>query len=161
MANAARVFAIIIGAILFALFLAFIAGCDRTALQHASETFSMIHLAQEETVNIVTASLREDLRTECGAIQEPAAKLVCANSVGERYRDSEEGLAASAETIDALGFALLSWARAVAAKEADEERPPVAVCEALARLVGMVDAWVTFGGGTLPIEPWTCPEVSQ
>ncbi|MFT5359175.1 MAG: hypothetical protein ACI9KE_006418, partial [Polyangiales bacterium] len=51
-----------------------------------------------------------------------------------------------------------SWARAVAAKEADEERPPVAVCEALSRIVALIDDWAAVRDLELPIEPWSCPK---
>jgi len=157
MANAARAFAIIIGAILFALFLAFVAGCDRSALGHATETLGMVHLAQAETVDVLKAAIREDLAEQCGELVDRTERLECGRVVAVRWRDAEIGVNASAETIDVLTFALRSWARAVAAKQADEERPPVAVCEALSRLVGLVDAWAELAGTSLPLEPWTCP----
>lgn len=141
----------------FAVAVTFCGGCGRSALGHATEALGMVHIAQEETVSVIRASLQEDLQDECGELADRAARLECGQGAGERWRDAEAGVNASAETIDTLTFSLRSWARAVAAKEADEDSPPFAVCEALSRLVAMVDAWAEFGGVPLPLSPWTCP----
>jgi hypothetical protein len=132
-------------------------GCGKSALEMSQDTLELAHDFQEEGVNVSTAELREELVADCGELTDRVARLECGRVVGERYTSRVSTIHASAETIDSLSFALWSWARAVAAKEADEDRPPVAVCEALSRVVALIDDWAAVRGSELPIEPWSCP----
>lgn len=133
-------------------------GCGRTALGHTHETLALGHMAHNETTSLVRAQLADALQGACGSIADRSEKIACGQEVAVAFRDREDGIRASAETVDVLAFATLSWARRVAAGEADEESPPVAVCEALSRLVAVIHAWARVGGEDLPIAPWECPD---
>lgn len=132
-------------------------GCGRTALGHSYETLGMGHMAHNETVAFVRAQIAEGFNAQCGDL-EAVERLECGQALAEDFRAREAAIHASADTVDILAFAVLSWARSVAAGEADKESPPLAVCEALSRLVSTIDSWATVGGEDLPIEPWSCPD---
>ena len=133
-------------------------GCGRTALGHSYETLGIGHMAHNETVKVVRAQLQESLGATCGDVVDTVERLECGQGVGVEFREREAGINASAETVDILSFAVLTWARRVAAKEADEDAPPLSVCEALSRLTASIDAWATVADASLPIDPWVCPE---
>ncbi len=142
-------------------------GCGKSALDNATGTLEAFEEAQAAAVTSVGAGLEADLTTNCQdlpleRVEEGGHSPMeqCAWSRAEAFRRAEGGLNASAETLDALALALLTWAKRVTADEASEDDPPVPVCEALSSLVAVAESWAEFAGASLPIAPWTCGSVS-
>ena len=137
-----------------------LSGCGRTPLEHSVETAGMVHIAHGGVVEVMRASVQDELEEQCGDIADELERRACADGVINQAgnQDAETALRASAESIDSLTFALRSWIRQVEAGQVADDEPPFAVCEALSRMTALVEAWVEVGGATLPLEPWTCPD---
>lgn len=138
--------------------LALIAGCGSSALDNSTTTLGTFRAGQAGVVKSLELGLELDLVEHCGEAANVAEREECARARAEEWRTVEEGMAGSAATLDALALGLLAWAERVAANVADENDPPLPVCDALARLADVAVSWARFGGVTLPVEPWECPE---
>ena len=133
-----------------------LAGCGASALDHSTTALGVARAAQAGAVRIQEAGLGADLDRHCAGLVDPALEA-CARERGEEFRRSETALEATRETVDTLGLGLLIWAERVVAGEADEDAPPLPVCEALAQLAAAAETWAAVAGTTLPVKPWTCP----
>ncbi len=133
-------------------------GCGVSALDASTRALGTAHVMQAEIVAGMERDLQADLDSHCGSIDDAAERVACAAARGEHWRRHEAFANASAETLDSLALGIHHWATHVIAGRADEDTPPLPVCQALRQLAAVTDAWVEFRRGEgIPFAPWRCP----
>ena len=125
-------------------------GCGASALDRATTALEVTHEAQAGAVELLRLGLGRVLDSRCGVLETDAEKTECAEGLRVSWQSTEAGMNAGAATLEATTHAVYEWARRVEAGNADEDLPPILVCESFAELRDVVVAWAALAGVAIP-----------